>query len=407
MELLQMKKMIFLFTLVSMLLIACKKGNEEIKIQYIFDFELTVVDMAGEPLAGISVDLYAQYSNEKFVSTDLTGDDGKILYKSLNIGKYSAYLSIIPGYVSASEEIVVRTTGDHKGCVTIQNKLENNSSPIIITGIMSDPRGSDSAAAGTSSSYPGTTGNTVLHAGGYEYIQLIALENIDFGETPFSVVTCNGEPTSEGWAAGGTTSFKFNLTSGKVSKGSFFYVGGQSKVIAGYGNCGKSTDIKDARWIRTIDYKTSGGDGLGDKSNGILGNASTEGSNISDGIAVFSGTEISQYSVPVDAVFYGTIVAFLDMENSTGYRIPQNDHYNPVNPVNGEPQPFFGQGTNTYLFGQPAVDAGEFNQLGGVISQNKWLAPRESTLKSLSYCPDASNLSDIEMGIGVTQFVNN
>jgi hypothetical protein len=280
--------------------------------------------------------------------------------------------------------------------------IEDNSIPfhsdIIITGFLSDPRGADGP-------YNGQASGALIHAGGYEYIQLLATRDIDFAVTPFSVVTCNnGTATASGWAAGGALTYKFNLTSGTAAKGTFFYVGGPSKVIAGYSGV-KSTDISGANWIRTINYNANNaavitGDGFGNSNGGILGNLSATSTNTADGIAVFSGTDVTPLSVPIDAVFYGVSVSTA-YNNGNGYRIPANDHYNPVNKATGEAQPFFGQGTNTYLFTNPAADISSFPKLGGVLSPNAWLTPRQATLVNL---PLTAQLSDIQTAVGVTFF---
>src|SRR5205814_4725733 len=119
-----------------------------------------------------------------------------------------------------------------------------------------------------------------------------------------------------------------------------------------------------------------------------------------DGVAVFNDTIVTAASVPIDAVFYGTTVGTA-YSGGNGYRIPANDHYNPVNQTTGEAQPFFGQGTNTYVFAQPLADVSNYQKLGGVLTANAWLSPRQTTLVTL---PLTAQLSDIESAIGVTYF---
>ncbi len=85
--------------------------------------------------------------------------------------------------------------------------------PIVITGYLTDPSGSD---------------------GNYEYIQLKATKDIDFAVTPYSVVACNNAgtnpPSPDGWAQGLVRTYKINLTAGKILKGQFFYVGGNKNI---------------------------------------------------------------------------------------------------------------------------------------------------------------------------------
>jgi len=228
----------------------------------------------------------------------------------------------------------------------------------------------------------------------------MALEDIDFSETPYSVVTCNnGTATENGWAEGGTRTFKFDLTEGFAAKGTFFYVGSPSKVICAYWEEGLSTDISDANWIRTIAVQSAQadsitGDGFGLQNSSFLGNSSP-----ADGIAVFSGTEVTPTTVPLDAIFFNP-PAGAALNGSNGYLIPKSDLYNPENPETGEPQPLFGEGSNTAA----VVGAGEDNHfaiLGGVISDDGWIIPRNPSTLILSR---TSQLEDIESGPGVTVY---
>lgn len=291
------------------------------------------------------------------------------------------------------------------------NDVEITSAPLnadlVISGFMADPRGGDAPAAGTSSGY--SNGVTVVHKGSYEYIQLMALRDINFALTPYSVVVAsNGTVTANGWAAGGTLTFKFNLTAGTAKAGTFLYVGGPGKVLGGYWNCGPTTDMSSGNWIRVINAPAAAYDDFGTAA-ATMGNMAGDGSNVADGIAVFTGTTVTPTSVPIDAVFYGTkITTAYNAANKWGYRVPLNDHYNPVNPETGEAQPFFGQGTNLYMYRQPAADVGDYSKLGGVVSKNAWIIPRETTSLSIGTlsCPEAAalNLLSIESGSGVTYF---
>jgi hypothetical protein len=166
--------------------------------------------------------------------------------------------------------------------------------------------------------------NTAGSDGPYEYVQLIALENVDFSSTPMCVVWCNnGTPTGNGWANGGAVTYKFNITSGTLNAGDVAYVGGSGKLINGAG----STDISGQTWLRSINTSTTGGDdGLG-TSGGTTGNMGNGGS-AADGVAVFVGTTITDSSVPVDAIFYGTGIGAAVVSGGTdGYVLPDNDLY--------------------------------------------------------------------------------
>ncbi|HOV12378.1 MAG TPA: T9SS type A sorting domain-containing protein [Bacteroidales bacterium] len=190
------------------------------------------------------------------------------------------------------------------------------SSQIIISAMMPNPVGSDSA---------------------YEYVQLMATQNINFASTPYSVVVLNnGSATVKGWANGLNISYKYNLTSGTVSTGDVFYVGGDKMRIDGPG----STDLSGLTWIRTINNVTTTGDDFGNlNATGVFGNG---GSN-ADGVGVFFGTTIDSTSIPVDALFFGTGIgtAYVAGPPEKGYKVPTNDHYS-------ESVGLFGSGTNSF-----------------------------------------------------------
>lgn len=250
---------------------------------------------------------------------------------------------------------------------------------IIITGIANDVKGADA---------------------NYEYIQLRATEDIDFANTPYALVTCTnaataepnpGEAPEKGWATGGGRTYKFNLNEGSVKAGEFFYVGGSQKRING----AKSTVIKDAKWIRTIDYKNNNGDGFGDASGGILPNSGNAG-----GIALFAGTAVEESSKPIDVVFFGGKgkATIINEPLARGYRVADNDNYN----SNAGAQPFFLQGKNTYIipYINPA-EQGAFIMLDGEYdAKNKvWKKKRTANYFVMS---DNTSLNEIEKGKGVT-----
>lgn len=257
---------------------------------------------------------------------------------------------------------------------------------IIITGFANDVKGSD---------------------GNYEYVQMIATTDIDFSKTPFSVITCTnagaaapnaGAAPGAGWATGGGRTYKFNLKSGIVRKGEFFYVGGSNKKINGP----NSTDISGAKWIRTIAYVTNAGDGLGDKSGGLLPNSGNAG-----GIALFAGTNIKEETVPMDVVFFGGTgkTTIVDIVNGKGYRVAENDRYSATD-ASGNAQPFFYQGTNTYVitYLDPS-DQGDFVKLGGNfdVATKQWITPR--AFNHFIMTP-TTNLTEIETGSDVIVLSN-
>jgi hypothetical protein len=234
--------------------------------------------------------------------------------------------------------------------------------PIIISGFMANPASTDSP---------------------FEYIQLIATQTINFATTPYSVVACNnGAVGANTWFAGGALSYGFNITSGTVNAGDVFYVGGSGQTINGSG----STSIAGATWLRSINTGTTAGDGFGaSASAGVIGNG---GSN-ADGIAVFTGLAggITNASVPVDNVFYGTAVG--TARNANGYRVRANDLY-----AGG----LFGDAGNTFLASDPG--GGAYVRLTGTYNNltNSWTTGRSSGAVSLT---STSQQSDIATGITI------
>jgi len=251
--------------------------------------------------------------------------------------------------------------------------------PIIITGFISDVKGGD---------------------GNYEYIQLMATQDIDFSLTPYSLVTTNNAGAStptgypaKGWATGEMRTYKFNLSSDTVKKGSFFYVGGAGKMINGSG----STSMATSKWIRAFNYVTTDGDGFGTKTGGLLANSGN-----AFGMAVFKDTVVTTSSKPIDVIFISTGGSLYTAGPPTlGYRIGNTDFYDIRNPITLADQPYYRSGTNTLSFGYiTPTDLGYFNMLGGEYNSvlGKWTKARTQKNVLLS---KTSALSEIE-GTGAT-----
>ncbi len=247
--------------------------------------------------------------------------------------------------------------------------------PIVISGFLTDP--------------PGTEGN-------YEYIQLLATQDIDFSVTPFSVVTTNNAGAStpgglpvNGWATGGLRSYKFNLTSGTVAKGEYFYVGGTARRIFGSG----STSMSTSKWIRAYNYSTTDGEGFGGKTGNLLANSGN-----ASGMAVFEGTAVTIDSRPVDVVMVGLNGVILsEGANPVGYRITNTDWYDVIHPLSQKLQPFFRSGNNTIGV---AYAAAVFFKLGGIYNPalGRWRKARSQV--NVKMAAD-SQVSEIE-GEGAT-----
>ncbi|WP_349681773.1 DUF5689 domain-containing protein [Pedobacter glucosidilyticus] len=265
---------------------------------------------------------------------------------------------------------------------TLNDIIPLSSSPeiadVIISGFINDVIGGD---------------------GNYEYVQLLATKDIDFSVTPYSVVFSNNAGTSQptgfptnGWATGGgATSFrtyKFNLTSGTAAKGTYFYVGGSTKLING----ASSTSISTANWIRSFNYTTTNGDGFGTRTSGLMANSGN-----AFGIAVFKGTNVTKDTQPTDVIFVGAGGSLLSSTNPpVGYRIANTDYYDVVNPITLESQPFYRQGSNTLNLNYTTpTDAGFFYKLGGIYNPTlgRWVRARTQTTIILT---KTSTLEEIE-----------
>ena len=173
-----------------------------------------------------------------------TDENGCIHFKGSTRGEYRAAFSYFPGTASDCFHSFRLDSGDEAPIImTVEPLAKEFRSAIVITGMLADAKGSD-------------TNN--------EYIQFMALEEIDFAQTPYCVIACrNNKVNAKGWVQGSYVTYKFNLTSGRAAKGTFFYVGGVNKRLNG----NSSADISGANWICSVDYNTqAGADGIGDKT---------------------------------------------------------------------------------------------------------------------------------------------
>ncbi|MGN7989752.1 DUF5689 domain-containing protein [Pedobacter sp. 22226] len=292
----------------------------------------------------------------------------------------------------------------HQRMRTIKDAVALSSTPdiaaAIITGYMADAEGGD---------------------GNYEYMQFLATRDIDFEVTPFCVVVTNNAGAStptgvfptKGWATGSDAlitpaglvarTYKFNLTSGKVSKGEFFYVGGSSKLING----SKSKSIASSKWIRSKDYTVAtpanapagNGDGFGLYTTGLFANSGN-----ASGFAIFEGTTVDVNTAPIDVIFIGSGGSLYNAP-SVGYKIANTDFYDKINPITLASQPYYRSGENTLCFNyQLPADQGFWNKLGGIYnpSLGKWIKARSQSDINLSI---SSTIEDIE-GTSLVRILN-
>lgn len=220
-------------------------------------------------------------------------------------------------------------------CLCLASPLMAQNPGLLISEVLANPNGTDSP---------------------FEYIELIATKSITFSATPYCVVVSNnGTATSAGWIAGAGITYGFNITSGTVNAGDVVYVGGSSMAPTG-------------TKLRVINTGTTAGDGFGNaNTGGVVGNG---GSN-ADGIAVFDAdiSTITNSTVPVDALFYGTGVGSALVSGGTaGYQLPVTDLYN-----GGKLQ------STSFLAPDPASDviikaSGNYNP-----ATTSWITPRTFT----------------------------
>lgn len=166
---------------------------------------------------------------------------------------------------------------------------------LVISEILANPAGTDSCK---------------------EYVELLATQNINFSLTPYTIiVNNNGVANLNGWVAGGSLSYAFAVNSGSVAAGAVVYVGG---------SCLTPTT---GAALRLLNVKYVNGDwniGL-PAAAGVFGNGGTN----ADGVAVFNlpVSSITNSTVPVDALFYGTGIGTASVSATDGYQLPVNDFY--------------------------------------------------------------------------------
>ncbi len=309
--------------------------------------------------------------------------------------EFLPYSAVIQGLIIPTEagvlQIRPRVKADFTATsLTVDASIPLGPTPVIITGFISDVLGGD---------------------GNYEYVQLMATQDLDFRQKSFSVIVCRNAGTADpyvgtapepGWATGGNRSYKFNLTRGTVAKGTFFYVGGYKQI-----NGSGSTSISNANWIVSKLYANEDGDdGIGLKTTGLMPNSGNPA-----GIGVFTTTNVTSTTAPIDAIFFGSATSATSTNHvfkaasggnpAYGYLIPNNDHYNQANGAT----PLFRWNTtinnNMFSHNTPTDNPqGTFMKLGGQysVSTNTWTVKRARTPVSMVA---AAALSQIETGAGI------
>ena len=387
-----------------------KAGNYEMTVA---DYTVIVKSDRGAAISGRKVDLLTK-EDQVVYKSGLTDEKGEMLFTKIPLDDYliKVYDEMNEVAVQTEAVSVVEDVAKNTSNVEIVKLIHH--SDIVITGFLVDPKGSDSPNPGT------TSGGGFLHKGGYEYVQLLALKDINFDETPYCVITGMNATNPadktypaalDGWVESKGqntyTTYQMNLASGSVKKGQFFYVGGASYMIASYYDDWGSPMIEKDRWWAYDFYKKRGSNdnGAAKGGSGIFNNLNSDKkTNVPDGIAVFKGVDIDKNTVPQDVVFYG---GESPIRKEDRYLITDNDLYRTVN-SKGEPQPYFGDGTNTWFAKQGHNDDGCYIMMGGEVTTTEWLKPRVGKLYKLNVKggPESVSVSDIEAAEGVTVFVD-
>ena len=372
-----------------------------------YNFTVWLVDHLQNPIEGRKVGLYT--ADKTLIKEGFSDATGKVVFSHSVVGDYNVIV------YDPENEIVLAETAFSLNAASTSKTFElrriYHNTDIVITGFLSDPRGSDSPVTGA------VSGDGFVHPGQYEYVQLMALRDIDFSLENYSVVFTNSSVVSS-WGHGiyfptDKRNYQMNLTTGSVKKGQYFYVGGNSRMICSYYKLIGSPQLSTSVFWG-IDYSAETGgnnNGAAKAGSGLLGNGTGTAGLLAvskaypDGIGVFEGTQVDENTIPVDAIFFGSTANF--NTDAVKLQIPDNDRYNRADLETGDPQPIFGVGSNTYLFPVPATDKGVFIKLGGQVTPDEWLIPRTGTpiLFNMLDTPGAS-VADIENAADCTLFIN-
>ena len=339
--------------------------------------------------------------------------DPAVSYANNNPYGFAAYVGIPFGTTDGTVQFRTRNADD------IVN-MGSSAQELLISGFQSDPKGAD---------------------GGYEYVQMLATKDIDFKTTPYSIIFCNNAgtassatPLDAGWATGGQRTIKWNIDSGSVKKGKFFYFGFQGRKING--SAGTYSFPAETNWYQKT-FLTSGtnavtGSTLPNLGDGGLVRASeysTSGpwanSGNACGVAIFKGTTVTEASVPEDVLFVATGGAntIYDATKNPilGYRICNNDWYSmysvSIDPSTYKPMvvPYlhYRSTVNTANMPYPITDkyptapgdAGLYNMMGGVynIKLGRWTTARKQVVVEL--VQTTATIDTLEKHAAVTKLV--
>lgn len=263
-----------------------------------------------------------------------------------------------------------------------------SSQDLLITGLQTDPKGGD---------------------GGYEYVQMLATTDINFTATPYSIVfssnpgtAISATPLDAGWATGGQRTIKWNITSGSVQKGKFFYFCFQgTSGVPRINGSGGTYPFPATANIYQKNYATSGtnaGDGGLVRTSAFGTSGPWANSGNTAGVALFKGTTVTEATTPEDVLFIATGggAGIYDDTKSPilGYRICNNDWYSmyslTIDQTNYKPVivPYlhYRSAVNMTSMAYPTpTDIGYYSMMGGVynITLGRWTTARKQTIVEL------------------------
>jgi hypothetical protein len=353
----------------------------------------------GEVISGSKV------INDGFGDLVLYTDPGVSYAKNTPYG-LAAYVGIPFGTVDGPIQFRTRNSDD------IIN-MGSSAQELLISGFQSDPKGGD---------------------GGYEYVQMLATKDIDFTATPYSIVfsanagtNSSATPLDAGWATGGQRTIKWNITSGSVQKGMFFYFGFQGKKING--SAGTYAFPATTNWYQKTYNSATGNTNPGDgglvRASSFSNSGPWANSGNTCGVAIFKGTTVTETSVPEDILFVATggATTIYDPTKTpiVGYRICNNDWYSmysvSIDPATYKPVVtpylYYRSAGNTTNMPYPvndahptaATDAGLFNMMGGTynITLGRWTTARKQVVVELFQT--TATIDTLEKHASVTKLV--
>ena len=270
-----------------------------------------------------------------------TDENGCIHFEGSTRGEYRAafsYFPVRPATVSIRSAWIPAMR--RPIIMTVEPLAKEFRSAIVITGMLADAKGSD-------------TNN--------EYIQFMALEEIDFAQTPYCVIACrNNKVNAKGWVQGSYVTYKFNLTSGRAAKGHIFSMSAVS--TSGSTAIRVRTSAAPTGFAVSTTIRRPGPTASATRPpDSFTTTTATAIKNIADGIAVFKGTEVDER---VSRATRSSTAPPLPRTSQPGrLRLPdsrQRSLQHTKNLLSGVGQPSSGREPIRSFFPDGGNDAGEF-----------------------------------------------